>query len=427
MGDPRSDWKQKMQERAKEKASGKSFKLPEGDTTFRVLPNANGMDKSPLYEFMVHREVGPKGRLVRCGKSLTGKGRCWLCDVMIPKLRDSGNSIKRKKAEEMVAKENMAAQVAVMNTKTGKLSGPLLFYVPTGGANAFGTKLMTLLARDGRSYEHPKKGKNLTVNRTGTGMKDTRYGPIEMDDEPSVVPSEIIEKLKPFNELVSAYDEEFMKNTFFGKETARDDSRGKASRDDDDDDDDRPKRGKRSRDDDDDDDGDPDDDDDRPKRGKRRDDDDGDDDDDDKPKRGKRRDDDDDDDDDDDRPKRGKRSRHDDDDDDDDGGGGDDDDDDNGDDDDDDDDRPKRGKRSRDDDDDDDDGDPDDDDGDGDGDPDDDDDDPPKKPGKPGKSGKAPAKKAEPPKKPGKASAPPKGGKPPGKSGKAATKKTGKK
>jgi hypothetical protein len=84
-----------MQSRWKSKGSGGAFKLPAGDTTIRILPNVRDREDAPLLEFLIHREVGPKKRMVRCGKDLDGKGSCWLCDKKIPELRASASAAKR--------------------------------------------------------------------------------------------------------------------------------------------------------------------------------------------------------------------------------------------------------------------------------------------------------------------------------------------
>jgi len=234
----RSAWKDRMRQRAKEKSSGGKFKLAEGENVIRILPNAEGLDEPPLFEYLVHRDVGPNKRLVRCGKDVFGQGKCWLCDVMIPKLEESGNRAKRAVAEAIVAKEATVAFVATVNAKTGDFDGPLVWYIPTGGSNSLGTRLMTQLSRDGRDYEHPKKGRNFTITRTGTGPRDTRYGPLEPDDEPSAVPAHILAKIKPFSDVIGEYSVADQKKTFFGADPDEEEERSTRRKLDEDDDED---------------------------------------------------------------------------------------------------------------------------------------------------------------------------------------------
>src|SRR5580698_3343451 len=85
----------------KERSRGKRFKLTEGDTTFRVLPNALGVEQRDYAQYGMHSEVGPRKAFIRCGKSVSGKGDCWLCDEMIPKLQASGKASHTQIAERM--------------------------------------------------------------------------------------------------------------------------------------------------------------------------------------------------------------------------------------------------------------------------------------------------------------------------------------
>lgn len=215
-----ADWKQKARERAKERQEGESFKLGQGTNCFRILPNAKGVKFAPYVEIRMHREVGPEKRSCRCGKNIDGEGKCWLCDVMIPKLGESPSRQKQAMAEGLQSREQIVMQVSRYDPDTEKFSKPKLFWPSTGGGKSMGVQLLGLLGSSKRSYDDPKKGYNLNVSRTGTGMTDTRYGPLEPDEEPTVVPSSVLGLLKPFAELLPKYSENEQKALFHG--TSRD-------------------------------------------------------------------------------------------------------------------------------------------------------------------------------------------------------------
>jgi hypothetical protein len=194
----------------KERSRGKRFKLVEGDTTFRVLPNALGVEQPDYVQYGMHSEVGPRKAFIRCGKSASGKGSCWLCDTMIPKLQASGKAAHTQIAERMARKDIFAVQIAYLDQSTDTWIGPVLWETPGTVTQA----LLSLMSR--RDIAHPEKGYNLLINRTGTGMKDTRYGQVERDDEPSEVDEAVMARLKPFKEVVKKYDESQLKSAYYG-------------------------------------------------------------------------------------------------------------------------------------------------------------------------------------------------------------------
>ena len=202
-------WKNRARDRQNEKSqmASKSFKLQVGDNVIRILPDPTDIENGkPYYEGYVHRNVGPDKRLVTCGKDIHGKGKCYICDKEIPKLIKSGRDSKLERAKLMEPVPNFVVQVAWLDLKSERMLGPKPWYVPVGkSSKSLDNKVLTLLFSPRRSYEHPKKGYNISINRTGTGFKDTRYGIPEPDDEPTPVPKEIMRKLKPLKEVIHKY------------------------------------------------------------------------------------------------------------------------------------------------------------------------------------------------------------------------------
>lgn len=208
------DKKEAAAQRHKERTASKRFKLPEGDTTFRVLPNAKGLDKAEYIEYAMHQNVGARKAYLRCGKNIRGEGDCWLCDTLIPKLEKSGKASHKRAAEDLKRKENFAVQIIYQSD--GKWIGPTLWEMSASVAN----KLLNVMSR--RDVSHPEKGYNLTISRVGTTMTSTKYGDIDRDDERSEVPEKLLAKLKPFGEVLRKYDEKVMKAEYYGHEQDED-------------------------------------------------------------------------------------------------------------------------------------------------------------------------------------------------------------
>ena len=238
MADKKALAAKRLKER--EQASKKRFKLPEGETTFRVLPNKAGDKESEYYEYAMHSNVGPRKGYIRCGKSLKGKGECWLCDEMLPKLAGSGKGSKKKAAEDMGRKECFAVQIATKNDEDW--AGPFLWEMPMSVAN----KLLGVMSR--RNIADPEKGFNITISRTGTGRMDTRYGDLDRDDEQSEAPEDILSRLKDFSTLIKEYDEEAMKAAYYGHEQdEEEEEESKKKKGEDEEDEDEEPKGKRKK------------------------------------------------------------------------------------------------------------------------------------------------------------------------------------
>jgi hypothetical protein len=209
------DAARKLKER--EAAARKRFKLPEGLTHFRLMPNAKGVEKSEYVDYFMHSNVGPRKAYIRCGKNVKGEGDCWLCDVTLPKLEASDKASKRKAAEDMAAVQKFAVQIAIID-EDEHWSGPFLWEMPP----SLGNGLLGVLSR--KPVGDPQKGYNLTVTRTGTTFTGTKYSAIERDDERSAVPEKILARLKPFGEVIKKYNEEAMKAAYFGHEQEDDET-----------------------------------------------------------------------------------------------------------------------------------------------------------------------------------------------------------
>lgn len=210
----------KMGEQRKEKAN---ITLKEGDNCLRVLPTPAGKTSPEVVmEYQVHYEVGPNKVTCRCGHEPgSDDGDCWLCDKKAEELRKAGKAGRAEKLAPSVCVVVMAS--VVTEDDDGKIEfGKPKPWRPSG--KVAGTLMTQILASKKRDYVHLKKGYNINISRTGSGFKDTRYGPIEPDDEPSKVPSAIVKLLKPFDAVINEYNEDQQKAAYAGKEYTPEDS-----------------------------------------------------------------------------------------------------------------------------------------------------------------------------------------------------------
>src|SRR5690606_25467325 len=153
-----------------------------------------GTDYPPYIEFCVHRDVGPDKLLVGCGKDIEGEGNCWLCDVKIPDLENSRSAQKREMARTIQRREQFLVQVSSYDPETQKFSLPKPWWVSTGSGipgrqgRSLAITVQSLLASSKISYDDPIKGRNMNIERTGTGPRDTRYNVLPPDETPTKLP-----------------------------------------------------------------------------------------------------------------------------------------------------------------------------------------------------------------------------------------------
>jgi len=202
----------------KELGSKRFWTAPVGDFTIRVLPTpANKKGDDDLFlEYFMHENVGKEKRFLRCGKDASGKGKCYLCDKVIPKLRSAG---KDQRAAALEPKPKVAVQIAVVS-KDGSMDGPHMWLPNKKVQRGLVAKVFNNRKRD---LTDPKKGRNLGYKRVGTGQKDTDYFGPDVDDEGTPVPKDIMKKLVAFedakkngNLIFYKYSEEDQKKAYEG-------------------------------------------------------------------------------------------------------------------------------------------------------------------------------------------------------------------
>ncbi len=166
-------WKKQYREQVDSRDDSDYFKLQPGINVFRVLPNHRWAvsddpgDEPSVIEYLKHRDVGPKKRMATCGKRVqpdgTVAGDCYLCDIVIPKLSQSANPVDRDRAAGMVPVPFTLMQVSPV--RNGQHQPPKIFELTVGGGRSWGGKVIDLLLREDKFYEHPVKGRNFIIHK----------------------------------------------------------------------------------------------------------------------------------------------------------------------------------------------------------------------------------------------------------------------
>ena len=207
-------WKDAAKKEVQSRASANTFKFKEGENVIRLLPHKKGTKFPPYKIYSVHPNVGPRKRWLPCGKK-EGEGECWLCDKKIPALLEDGRSNLVKKAEEISATEQLVMQFAWL--EGDEWMGPKPWFGKLGKGKAFANRLLSFVANPKIQFDDPEEGRNVLVEKLGTGL-DTTYADLHSEDEASVVPEKILSKIKSFGEIIGVYSEDKQKATYAGRE-----------------------------------------------------------------------------------------------------------------------------------------------------------------------------------------------------------------
>lgn len=222
-----SDWRKEAQTRVKEKKQGNTQRLEQGNNCMRVLPskkdidangrvNPKGISHKPYREFKIHRNVGPDKAMLTCGHDSEGKGKCWLCDVQIPELEASGNSVKKARAKEIGPQDQFLVIASRFDVESQTFSAPKPWWMSMGGGLTLGVRVFSKISSSRKDYVDPNKGYNLNIERVGEGLK-TKYPEVEGDESPTKVPATVLAQIKDLDSVMIPYDAEEQKSAYFGR------------------------------------------------------------------------------------------------------------------------------------------------------------------------------------------------------------------
>ncbi len=212
----RKGWKEALRKEREQEEAYSSAKLVDGENVIRLLPDPRGSNYPPYLDFLQHKNVGPDDKMAICGKDVydPDRGECWLCD-QIPKLLASKNAQLRERAGKLKPSRQTIFAIALLSSD-GRYTGPFVWFASTGGRRALASKVKGLLLSDRRQYEHPQKGYNFVLRKSGSGMRTSYEGP-ETDEESTPITKELFQALQPLDEVAPQYDEKFQRELYTGK------------------------------------------------------------------------------------------------------------------------------------------------------------------------------------------------------------------
>ena len=199
-----------------------TYRSKQGDNLFRYLPPT--WDDSDHYGHtaFVHRNIGPDNATYLCPRKMLNKP-CPICEAQ-KEAKDAGES------EEATALNTSERVISwVLDRDADDPEKPLLF--DSSWTQDRDIVSLCVNERTGEilMIDHPDKGYDVTIKRSGTGMRTKYYGyQIARDDSPILdsekAQDEILEYVKenPVPETFNFYDYDYLKGVLSGTVAAKD-------------------------------------------------------------------------------------------------------------------------------------------------------------------------------------------------------------
>ncbi len=211
-----------------------TWRPKEGDNLIRILPPTWDDFDHYGYEIWIHRRIGADDSMYLCLSKMKNKP-CPICDAA--KAAKDGNE-----DDEFKSLRTTNAFVVWMLNRDEKDELPMLWQMSWTqdrdvAALGFNKRSGNILAID-----HPDEGYDLTIKRTGSGLR-TKYFGLAFDRDPSPISAkdkkqdEILEYIteNPIPSVLNFYDAEYLDKVLNGVQDTRDEDL----------DDEKPRRGKR--------------------------------------------------------------------------------------------------------------------------------------------------------------------------------------
>lgn len=199
-----------------------TYRPKQGDNLIRYLPPTWDDSDHYGYTAFVHRNIGPDNATYLCPRKMLNKP-CPICEAQ-KEAKDAGE------AEEATALNTVERIISwVIDRDADDPEKPMIY--ETSWTQDRDIVSLCVNERSGEilMIDHPDKGFDITIKRTGTGMRTKYYGyAVARDDSPihdsEKAQDEILDYVKenPIPDTLNFYDYDYLKGVLSGKVAAKD-------------------------------------------------------------------------------------------------------------------------------------------------------------------------------------------------------------
>lgn len=199
-----------------------TYRPKQGDNLIRYLPPTWDDSDHYGYTAFVHRNIGPDNATYLCPRKMLNKP-CPICEAQ-KEAKDAGEG---EEATALTTSERIISWV--VDRDADDPEKPLIY--DTSWTQDRDIVSLCVNERTGEilMIDHPDKGYDVTIKRTGTGLRTKYFGyAISRDDCPindsEKVQDEILEYVKdnPIPDVLNFYDYDYLAGVLSGKVAAKD-------------------------------------------------------------------------------------------------------------------------------------------------------------------------------------------------------------
>lgn len=199
-----------------------SYRPKQGDNLIRYLPPTWNDSDHYGYTAFVHRGIGPDNATYLCPRKMLNKP-CPICEAQ-KEAKDAGEN---EEAQALNTSERVISWV--IDRDADDPEKPLIYDTSWTQDRDIVSLCMNERTGEILMIDHPDKGYDVTLKRTGTGMKTKYYGyAIARDDSPihdsEKAQDEILDYVKenPIPDVLNFYDYDYLKGVLSGKVADKD-------------------------------------------------------------------------------------------------------------------------------------------------------------------------------------------------------------
>ena len=184
------------------------WKPKSGTNTIRILPNWRSPNEPFFKQVFAHWNVGENKKKIVC-PSTEGRTDCPIC-TFVEELYKSGLPEDVEQARSLARRERYACNVLDLS---GQTEGIAVFEM---GPQLFRDILWMFTDGEYGDLDDPETGRPIKIERTGTGLKDTRYSAFPAARPVPLQDKSILENLPNLDEIYKPLSAEEIEKVLLG-------------------------------------------------------------------------------------------------------------------------------------------------------------------------------------------------------------------
>lgn len=202
-----------------------------GENNIRILPATWENAEHYAFKVWMHKFIGSDGSSYLCPRKMLGKP-CAICDAE----RDARDAGENDEAKDLTAQPQWVCWM--LDRGGDNQERPMLYFMSDVMDKDIVSLTYNSRRGDALKVDHPEVGRDLTIRRTGQGLK-TRYGGFRFDPDATPVlddataMNEVLDFIEenPIPSVLNYYDNAYLENVISGTTARSDNDQGDEGQD----------------------------------------------------------------------------------------------------------------------------------------------------------------------------------------------------